>query len=234
MSVLNYTPFLLFVAIFFQGCKKEYEEPTMVNITIIDAASNDLVTDSISIDLKESEEINSATNKTINTNILDWSYATSGQYSFSFYAKKNTNSKEYSYSYHLDANTPIEHYYFYSLESPMSQNNLSQSKPLNINATNDIDVILYPKSFLTVSYKNMECPTPTQFILEQTSIDFPEFDFLTDVNTSGCTDEDGTLYAIPSGKILLHWYVTRNGTTDIFSDTLNLAKGEYAEFEINY
>src|SRR5690554_7026230 len=90
-------------------------------------------------------------------------------------------------------------------------------------------------SYRTLKINNVNCQGPNDLfdmdmhlVYDQnyTAFSFPE--------KSGCYSNEFINEKVPAGKWFVEWWVTRNGNTDYFTDTITLIENELFVYEINY
>lgn len=90
-------------------------------------------------------------------------------------------------------------------------------------------------SYRTLKINNVNCQGPNDLFdmdmhlvynQNYTAFSFPE--------KSGCYSNEFINEKVPAGKWFVEWWVTRNGNTDYFTDTITLIENELFVYEINY
>ncbi|MEX1002856.1 MAG: hypothetical protein WDZ35_12130 [Crocinitomicaceae bacterium] len=149
---------------------------------------------------------------------LDVSNTENGVYEFGFKAKKNK-------TYWAEAAIDIDKYYTVKFSNFM---NLSNGE------TNEVEFELVSYAYLTFDIKNVSCfDSNDKLIFSRTSE--TGYNGYTDVIIDGCyEDSSGAFGKVPMGKWFFEWQVTKNSTTNTYYDTIELEKGEYRVYELDY
>src|SRR5690554_3841141 len=90
-------------------------------------------------------------------------------------------------------------------------------------------------AYRTLKINNVNCQGPNDLFkmdmklmydMEYTAFGFPE--------KSGCYSNEFSNEKVPAGKWFVEWWVTRSGSTDYFTDTIELIENQLFVYEINY
>jgi hypothetical protein len=152
---------------------------------------------------------------------LNSSNTVGGTYEFGFKAKKNK-------TYWAEAIYDSDKYYQISFSTFMNLSN---------GTTNEFDMKLVPKGFLSTKITNTSCfDSNDEIIVYRPNIDVPSYNgYPVDPDPYyGCFDNTTSYVNLPVGRYAFEWHVTKNSITNIFYDTLNLQAGDSVLYEINY
>jgi len=220
----NILIFISFLLVPFLSCKKEYKDLTTLEVKVYNKLTGALIQDTLRFRTMDNQTVDEWLFDEMHQIVVDEKFLPGSNYTFGFYASKDTRKVEHSYSINVDGNYNQKKYY-----------GLSDGAAININEANLITLELYPYTFVKLKFKNMDCSVPTFFSFTAYHLEEPNFFNEGFTSFDGCTDFIQSDYsAWPMGNIHFEWHVTRNSITEIFHDTVYFDAGDSVIYEINY
>ena len=90
-------------------------------------------------------------------------------------------------------------------------------------------------AYQTLKVNNVNCQGPNDlFDMDMKLLYDMEYSVFGFSEKTGCYSNEFSNETKPAGKYFVEWWVTRNGNTDYFTDTIELIENELFVYEINY
>ena len=211
---------ILSSVLLFVGCKEDHEKPNWTEVTV--TCTNPVTNQPIDSLIMTIYVIRQGFGLNSETSIEYQSYLENGYQSYAWLAEKKSK-----YAYQFYGSMDITKYY------PVKYPEFAY---LDKGEEHFFDFEITEYTYFIFGLHNQNCfDSNDEITVSLSHLEIPNYNGWATTTWAGCVNFDGTVVnEIPMGTYVWNWSVTKNDTTNYYTDTVFFHPGDTTTYTINY